>query len=176
MPEEEIPLSRMIDRIWIKASGIPLAGIDENGFVCLSREKLGQIEAATYSEDPATREEEVKLDMAKAIISPENLRPSVETSLHNLIGYAYRDPYPSHTGERAHVFQRCGKEVGEGSVMMPSSWSIPIPGLSCLKNCRSGSGHTRTGMAKSPQIIFLQNHGVFVGADTTREIRELYKS
>ena len=76
-------------RIWIKASGIPLAGIGESGFVCLSREKLGKIESNTYSEDSVQREEEVKSDMKSAIISPENLRPSVETSLHNLMDFAY---------------------------------------------------------------------------------------
>ena len=77
------------DQIWIKASGIPLAGIDEGGFVCLDRKKLGLIETSEYSKDPVLREQEVKSHMTRAIISPENLRPSVETSLHNLIDFSY---------------------------------------------------------------------------------------
>ena len=43
------------ERIWIKASGIPLAGIGEEGFVCLSRKGLGRVESATYNDDPAIR-------------------------------------------------------------------------------------------------------------------------
>ena len=43
------------ERIWIKASGIPLEGISETGFVCLSRGKLGEIEENTYSEDSVLR-------------------------------------------------------------------------------------------------------------------------
>ena len=58
------------ERIWIKASGIPLAGIEESGFVCLSRELLGKIEVNSYSEDPVQREEEVKAHMRRRLLSP----------------------------------------------------------------------------------------------------------
>ncbi|HCC71288.1 MAG TPA: class II aldolase, partial [Bacteroidales bacterium] len=34
------------DNLWIKASGVRLADIDENEFVCLSREKLDHISTA----------------------------------------------------------------------------------------------------------------------------------
>ena len=69
--------------IWIKASGQPLAELDENGLVALSREKLRIISVKTYSEDPVVREEQVKKDLFDCIIEPgQNKRPSVETSLH----------------------------------------------------------------------------------------------
>ena len=38
-------------RLWVKASGVSLATIDENGFVSLSREKLKVISAKNYSND-----------------------------------------------------------------------------------------------------------------------------
>ena len=44
--------------IWIKASGQPLAVLDENGLVALSREKLHIISGKIYSDDPVLREEE----------------------------------------------------------------------------------------------------------------------
>lgn len=70
------------EKLWIKASGISLADIDESGFVCLSRIHLDKISGAVYSKDPSQREEQVKWDLKAAIIGDK--RPSVETSLLNL--------------------------------------------------------------------------------------------
>ncbi len=128
----------MKKRIWIKASGIPLAGIEESGFVCLSREKLGEIEFNTYSEDSVLREEEVKSDMKNAIISPENLRPSVETSLHNLIDFAYVVHTHPTLVNGLMCSNECESRGGEAVLhRMPFMWNIPIPDLSCLKRYRS---------------------------------------
>ena len=77
------------EKLYIKASGIALSTIDTDGFVVMSRQHLGEMEDKAYSNDPVSREEEVKLDLKKAIICTEHLRTSVETSLHNLIDYAY---------------------------------------------------------------------------------------
>jgi rhamnose utilization protein RhaD (predicted bifunctional aldolase and dehydrogenase) len=163
------------ERIWIKASGIPLAGIDENGFVCLSREKLGQIELHTYSEDPVRREEEVKVDMKKAIISPDNLRPSVETSLHNLIGYSF----VIHTHPTLVNGLMCANHVREEVEERFGTDAIYVeytdPGFILFKKLQQRIGAYQEKHGKAPQIIFLQNHGVFVGADTTGEIHSLYE-
>ncbi len=76
--------------IWIKASGHPLADLDENGLVALSREKLQVISGKTYSDDPVTREEQVKNDLLDSIIETgTDKRPSVETSLHEMIRYRF---------------------------------------------------------------------------------------
>src|SRR3989339_1222237 len=74
--------------MWIKASGYPLAELSEEGLVALDREKLHLISSEKYSDDPARREEQVKNDLFKSISDPsKNKRPSVETSLHELIQY-----------------------------------------------------------------------------------------
>ena len=39
------------DCLWVKASGIGLADIDENGFAALDRAKLAQIAVKQYSEN-----------------------------------------------------------------------------------------------------------------------------
>ena len=77
-------------RIWIKASGYPLADLDEEGLVALDREKLHLISSNSYPEDPVEREEQVKNDLFRSISDPLKIkRPSVETSLHELIQYRY---------------------------------------------------------------------------------------
>jgi rhamnose utilization protein RhaD (predicted bifunctional aldolase and dehydrogenase) len=80
--------------IWVKASGTSLSTIDENGFVQLDREKLKIISQASYSENPFERERQVKDDLNGAIVNKASgLRPSVETSMHDVISF----PYVVHT-------------------------------------------------------------------------------
>ena len=73
--------------IWIKASGAALETIDENGFVCLSREKLQIVSSKTYNSDSALREAEVKADLANAIVSTISFvaRPTAKTTLVPLV-------------------------------------------------------------------------------------------
>src|SRR5664280_2499719 len=78
------------ETIWIKASGKALAEMNEEGLVALSREKLHIISTGTYSDDSVAREEQVKEDLFRSIIGPgNNKRPSVETSLHEIIQYKF---------------------------------------------------------------------------------------
>ena len=160
--------------IWIKASGIPLAGIGEDGFVSLSREKLSLIETLSFSEDAALREEEVKARMQEAIISPQNLRPSVETSLHNLIDYSF----VVHTHPTLVNGLMCANnavaEVEQRFEKRALMVEYTDPGYILFKKLHEQITDYRKNYDNEPQIIFLQNHGVFVGADSLEEIRELY--
>ena len=164
------------ERIWIKASGIPLAGIGKNGFVCLSRQNLGEIEEKTYPEDSVLREEEVKRDMQRAIISPKDLRPSVETSLHNLIDHSYI----VHTHPTLINAVMCSndapKEVEErfGSEALYVEYTDP--GYILFKKLQAEIRSYRQQYASEPKIIFLQNHGIFVGANSTSEVKDIYKA
>jgi rhamnose utilization protein RhaD (predicted bifunctional aldolase and dehydrogenase) len=162
------------DTIWIKASGIPLAGIGRDGFVALSRNKLSLIESGVFSENAEEREEQVKVLLNSAILSPNNLRPSVETSLHNLIGYAFVvHTHPTLVNglmcandAMAEVEQRFGREA----LMV----EYTDPGYILFKKLRERITDYIADQGHTPQIIFLQNHGVFVAADTVEEINRLY--
>jgi len=162
------------DTIWIKASGIPLAGIGRDGFVALSRNKLSLIESSVFSEDATEREEQVKVMMNNAIISPKNLRPSVETSLHNLIGYAF----VVHTHPTRVNGLMCANDVlveverrfGREALMV----EYTDPGYVLFNKLRERISDYIADHDHTPQIIFLQNHGVFVAADTVDEIRRIY--
>lgn len=162
-------------RIWIKASGIPLAGIGEDGFVCLSREKLGIIERNTYSNDAVQREEQVKAQMQEAVISPKNLRPSVETSLHNLIDYAYVvHTHPTQVNGllcSVNVKMEVESIFGEDALYV----EYTDPGYILFKKVQERIVLYRKQQGRAPDIIFLQNHGVFVAADAVDEIHKLYE-
>jgi rhamnose utilization protein RhaD (predicted bifunctional aldolase and dehydrogenase) len=162
--------------IWIKASGIALETIDENGFVCLSRAKLKAVSTKTYSQDSAQREAEVKSDLAGAIVSEGNNRPSVETSMHEVIDY----PFVVHTHPTKVNAVMCAKNAesvcremfGDQSLFIPYT----DPGYVLFKKVESEIGLFAAKFGKSPQIIFLENHGVFVAAGSTAEIELIYDS
>jgi len=162
------------DTIWIKASGIALAGINENGFVSLSRKKLSQIEDGIFNDDPILREEEVKEQMKKAIIAPKNLRPSVETSLHNLIGY----DYVVHTHPTLVNGLMCARDVEKEVKERFGNEAILVeytdPGYILFKKVQERIGSYQADHGQAPPVIFLQNHGVFVGANTLDEIKAIY--
>ena len=163
------------ETLWIKASGIPLAGITEEGFVSLSREGLTKIEDGSFSDDPVLREEEVKEQMKKAIIKPKNLRPSVETSLHNLIDYNF----VIHTHPTLVNALMCAQEVekevkerfGETDILV----EYTDPGYILFKKIQERIAEYERDHGMAPPIIFLQNHGVFVGGNTLEEIKAHYE-
>ena len=160
--------------IWIKASGAALETIDENGFVCLSREKLKIVSTKTYSQDATEREAEVKADLANAIISDGNNRPSVETSMHEIINY----PFVVHTHPTKvnalmcsnNAASVCFELFGDQSLFIPYT----DPGYILFKKVESEIAGFTSKFKKTPQIIFLENHGVFVAANTIPGINKLY--
>ena len=48
------------------------------------------------------------------------------------------------------------------------------PGYTLFKKLESDIKQYREKFSGDPQIIFLENHGVFVSADTTEEIKKIY--
>ncbi|HWR99044.1 MAG TPA: class II aldolase/adducin family protein [Prolixibacteraceae bacterium] len=162
------------EKIWIKASGISLATIDENGFVSLSRAKLKLIAQKQYSTDPLLRENEVKTDLHEAIVSPKELRPSVETSLHELISYRYVvHTHPTVVNGvmcSLEAEKTCKEMFGEKALFVPYT----DPGYILFKVVAEGIRQYTEKNGIEPGIIFLENHGVFVGADTTLEIEAIY--
>ena len=76
------------EKIWVKASGSALATITEDGFAILDRAKLNPMSEKKYSEDSVERENQVKNDLKDATLS-KGKRPSVETSMHNVIDYPF---------------------------------------------------------------------------------------
>jgi len=161
--------------IWIKASGKPLATLTEEGLVALDREKLHHISVKTYSQDPAEREEQVKNDLNLSITDPSGkLRPSVETSLHEIIRYSYV-VHTHPTLVNGVLCSRNAKNIitqlfGDEALFVPYT----DPGYTLFKKLEEEINEYRKKFSRDPEMIFLENHGVFVGADTTGRIKEIY--
>lgn len=162
------------DHIWVKASGTTLSGITENGFAILDRKKLNSIPEKTYDNDPDIREQQVKEALYDSCVGPDrSLRPSVETSLHNAISYSY----VVHLHPTLVNALLCGKNSTElTKKLFAEALYVPYtdPGYTLFIKVLQGINQYRATNNRDPKIIFLENHGVFVSADTTEEIHELY--
>lgn len=161
--------------IWVKASGSALGNITSEGFAILDRKTLKDICIKQYGEDPVTREAEVKADLYKACKPGVTVRPSVETSLHELIGYSY----VVHTHPTAVNAITCSNKAGETikALFGDSAMYVPYvdPGYILFKTILENLINWREQHPDDPKLIFLQNHGVFVAANSITEIRELYE-
>ncbi len=162
------------EKLWVKASGHALATIDEGGFAVLERSVLNTMGEKVYSSDTAQREEQVKNDLALACITKDR-RPSVETSLHNCMGFAYI----VHLHPTLVNGLMCSADAEKTCrELFPESLYIEYtdPGYTLFKKVYDRIQAYKNANGKEPQVIFLQNHGVFVGADTTEEIDAIYEN
>lgn len=164
------------NNIWVKASGVALETIDENGFVCLSRAKLKIVSTKTYSHDATEREAEVKADLANAIVSTGGNRPSVETSMHEIIDYQFvvhTHPTLVNALMCSNMAESiCSELFGDQSLFIPYT----DPGYILFKKVETEITRFTSEFGKAPQIIFLENHGVFVAADSIPAINEIYST
>jgi rhamnose utilization protein RhaD (predicted bifunctional aldolase and dehydrogenase)/NAD(P)-dependent dehydrogenase (short-subunit alcohol dehydrogenase family) len=161
------------ERLWVKASGHALATIGEDGFAVLDRALLNKMGEKVYSTDAAEREEQVKNDLADACITKDR-RPSVETSLHNAMSArfivhlhptAVNGVMCSNNAEKA-----CAELFGADALYIPYT----DPGYTLFKKVYDEICAFKAAKGHEPKVIMLQNHGVFVGADTVAEIDAIY--
>jgi len=161
------------EKLWVKASGSSLATITEDGFAVLDRAKLNLMSDKVYSANAAEREEQVKNDLADATIS-KGKRPSVETSMHNVIDYAF----VVHMHPTLVNGLMCANNVESDLKKLFGNKALYIeytdPGYVLFKKVADAIVAYRTANNEEPQIIWLQNHGIFVAANDIEEVKVLY--
>ncbi len=162
------------EKLWVKASGCALATITEDGFAVLDRKKLNVISEKTYSSDTATREEEVKNDLAAACLTKDR-RPSVETSMHNALSASFIvHLHPTMVNGlmcAQNAEAKTAELFGNDAVYVPYT----DPGYVLFKEVLDRINAYKAAFGKEPSILLLQNHGIFVGADTTAEVEAIYE-
>lgn len=160
--------------LFIKASGTTLAELSEAGLVRMRRDRLDAIWKRSYDRDPKKREAQALSDLLAAREAGEERRPSVETLLHELLRQRYVvHLHPSLVNGLtcARRGAQTAREIfGDGMIWIP----VVNPGyvLACaVKEAIDRHLARRSGY---PNLLFLENHGIFVAADTPEEIRSTY--
>ena len=161
--------------LWVKASGFSLATITEDGFAKLDRSLLAGISTKKYPDEALKREDEIIKDLVKSRFEPgKGQRPSVETSLHNLIGFSL----VVHTHFTKVNGLMCSNQAKEKTFELFGDEVIYIgyvdPGYILFKEVEKAIGRYRLQKGYEPAIIFLQNHGVFVGGNSIEDIHKTY--
>ena len=161
------------EKIWVKASGSSLATITEDGFAVLDRAKLNLMSDKTYSANAAEREEQVKNDLADATIT-KGKRPSVETSMHNVIDFAF----VVHMHPTLVNGLMCANNAQTDLQKLFGAKALYIeytdPGYVLFKKVEDAIKAFRAEDGAEPAVIWLQNHGIFVAANSIEEVKVLY--
>jgi NAD(P)-dependent dehydrogenase (short-subunit alcohol dehydrogenase family)/rhamnose utilization protein RhaD (predicted bifunctional aldolase and dehydrogenase) len=161
--------------LWIKASGINLGSITENGFCVLDRQKLNDIPKQQFSTDSVTREEQVKNALLNARVNPDSgLRPSVETSLHNLFSYSF----VAHTHMTLVNGLMCSNFAEEKTLELFGEKVLYVPycdpGYILFVLIADKIRIYNEKFGRDPQVVLIQNHGIFVSANSIDEIKGIY--
>ncbi len=161
--------------LWIKASGINLSDITEIGFCVLDRKKLAEIPNQKFSPDSDKREEEVKNALLNSRVDPDSgLRPSVETSLHNL----FESSFVVHTHSTLVNGLMCSNKVAEKTAEIFGEEVLYIPytdpGYILFIAVEKEITKYKAKYNADPKVVLLQNHGIFVAANSIEEIKIIY--
>ncbi len=157
--------------LYIKASGTTLADITESGFVKMDRARLAQMWETEYPADNDAREAAVLADLMAARVEDPK-RPSVETLLHDLFPQAY----VVHTHPALVNGLTCSAEgeaamrrlFGEEAIWVPAT----MPGYVLAQDVRARIAAYENATGRKADLVFLQNHGIFVAAETPDEVAQ----
>jgi len=160
-------------RLFVKASGSSLADIDAAGFCSIELSALDRLWSASYPEDASAREAAALADLMAARSEGETKRPSVETMLHGLFPQAY----VVHTHPAAVngiTCSRGGRAVFERLFGDEGIW-VPFvdPGYVLAKAVRTELERFRSRAGHAPGLMFMENHGLLIAAESPGELRNL---
>ena len=147
----------------VKASGTALADITADGFVKMDRAALDRMFEREYPVDPQAREAEVlRVILQARCPGEEQKRPSVEALLHHILSCAY----VLHVHPAGVNGMTCGKNGAQACARL-------FPGAVWIEQMMPGyilAKEARALITADTRLLFLENHGVFIGGNSVEEI------
>ena len=159
--------------LYVKPSGIALKSIKPENFVKMDRSKIRAIFSAQLPADVTEREAVAKQMMMDAVCPESAGRPSVEAPLHELLPFTYI----VHLHPAMVNGMTCSEKGAETcAALFPEALWIPYvdPGYTLAKKVYDEVEKYKAAKGNAPAVIFLQNHGVFVGADSAEAVNAIY--
>jgi len=163
------------DTLYVKASGTSLAEAVPDSFVKMDRKALARIWEKQYPESSDERESAVLADlMAARKPGEEKKRPSVETLLHDILPFAFVvHLHPALVN--GLMCSQQGEKAAEEIFGKEAIWIAPVnPGYVLSKIVKVAIDSYKSKNGKAAAVIFLQNHGAFVGDNSAEGVREIY--
>ncbi len=159
--------------LYVKPSGVPLATITETDFVKMDRTKLRGLFSIKPPAKADEREALVKRLMAEAVCPGATGRPSVEAPLHELISATY----VVHLHPAMVNGMTCGADGKKACAkLFPDALWVEYvdPGFTLARTVADEVAKYVKAKRRQPEMIILRNHGVFVGADSEKEVKGIY--
>ncbi|MCF7854260.1 MAG: SDR family oxidoreductase [Candidatus Pacebacteria bacterium] len=161
------------ETLYIKPSGVALATITAEQFLAMDRVELRRLFTESLPTEAEAREARAKQLMLAAVRPPESGRPSVEAPVHEAIPRRY----VVHLHPAAVNGMTCAVDGRQTCrQLFPNALWMDYTDPGCVL---AHAVHKRMQRVKETGgdgviVLFLQNHGVFVGADSLDEIRRAY--
>jgi rhamnose utilization protein RhaD (predicted bifunctional aldolase and dehydrogenase) len=163
------------NRLYVKASGFMLKDLDESKVVTMDQDKLARIWTKTYPADATAREAEALKDILDAMLPGQTIRPSVEALFHAFI----KGAYVFHTHPALINGLTCGRdgETAMDELFNGQALWVPLfePGYTLAGEAKKRIEAFEKKTGSPPRFIFLQNHGIFIPANTRDEILALHR-
>ncbi len=163
----------------VKASGTALALMSESaGWVEMDLPKVLAVldRPELPSLAPKQREALVMDHLSAAVIGEIRGRPSVESALHALLGRVVIHTHPVAVNALAcGPGERTLRELATAGEPPPLWVPYTDPGWKLAAAIRSAIGAYERKHGRAPAVIFLENHGIFVSADSARECLGLHE-
>lgn len=162
------------ETLWIKASGLSLAQVNESNIVAVHRQALQRLYTGLVSESTEGRETIAKQIMSDASECAEgNRRPSVETPMHDLFSAAY----VVHTHPALVNGLACSRD-GEMACLelFPKALWVPYtdPGVTLCLYISELFHEYMNKWNREPSVLIMQNHGLVVASDELAEIDQIH--
>ena len=161
--------------LYVKPSGVSLAKITEKDFVKMERSIIRECFAWNEFANADEREAKVKSLMAYAVAPGSSGRPSVEAPLHELMDFTF----VVHLHPAMVNGMTCGKDgAAKCAELFPAALWVDYvdPGFTLAKVVYDKVQEYKKAKGAAPEVIFLQNHGVFVGGNSEEAVNEAYSN
>ncbi len=172
--------TRDSETMFVKASGAELRDMDaDRGWAEVELEPVRALaeDRSLRALDPAERERRVRERLQLAVIRPSGARPSVESSIHALLGRVVIHTHPVHLnsilcarggGEEA-------RELVRGIAGPPIVLGYVDPGYVLGTELHRAITEYRAREGREPAIVILENHGVFVSDDDPSRCARIHR-
>ncbi len=163
----------------VKASGTALADMSESaGWVEMDLDKLVSIFDLAGLDDLPTHERESRVlaHQQSCVLSEVGGRPSVEAALHALLGRVVIHTHPSAVNALT-----CGpgeaamKELARNDEPAPLWIPYADPGYTLAVAIKRALEAYKEEHGAAPQVLMLENHGIFVSADDAEQCIALHE-
>ena len=159
--------------MYVKGSGTRLSEATPEQFVAMDVQLLREMIGYAYPPDMSDGERDAAAltkMMAARLSGEETKRPSVEALLHALFPHKFvLHVHPALVNGMTCGAQGeaiCRRLFGDKAVWI----GLTRPGLILAQTCNTAFKAYTAQFGIHPQIVFLENHGIFVAADTVNEI------